>query len=343
MGIKSFMFDNRLDILRDLYKEIGSQRCDTIEALFKEPLELIGEALSCSTCGVFEASTAESFNLINGYKKQRIPHIKRLLKNTYNLAEVAMVKQQTYCAKIKPADFIYYVPIKSDQPSYFLMLSFKQKLDLKGIELLESIAQIFSTDVDKVLFRQQMREQYLSTVKSLVNAIEAKDVYTQGHSQRVANYSKIIGRYLNLKKEEIDELEITGLVHDVGKIGVSDCLLTKPQSLTDYEFNEIKMHPEIGIKILNPLGVSENVIMGTLLHHKRYDLKGYPNMDIDKLPLVPAIIGVADAYDAMTSERTYKDTITKNEALLELKKNSGTQFDPAIVNIVEELLKLNII
>lgn len=343
MSTNNYIFDNRLDIVRDLCQKIESQRSDTIETLFKGPLKLISEALDCNTCGVFEVNTSGTFNLINGYKKQSIPHIKKLLDSTYTLAEATILMHQTYCVDIKPSDFIYYVPIKSVQPTYFLMFCFKQKFSLKGIELLESIAQVFSTDVDKILFRQQLHEQYLSTVKSLVNAIEAKDVYTQGHSQRVANYSKIIGRHLNMNDDEINELEITGLVHDVGKIGVSDSLLTKPNGLTELEFNSIKQHPEIGIKILKPLRVSENVIMGTLLHHKRYDLKGYPNnMDIDKLPLVPAIIGVADAYDAMTSERTYKKTISKSDALLELKKNSGTQFDPYIVEIVEELLKSNI-
>jgi len=343
VSMKSFIFNNGLDIVRDLCKEIASQTSDTIEVLCKEPLKLVSEALDCSTCGVFEMTTSGTFSLINDYKKQSIPHIKEFLKNTYYLAEAAIQKQQTNYADIKPSDFVYYVPIKSLQPSFLLMFCFKERLDLKGIELLESIAQVFSTTVDKMLFRQQLHEQYLCTVKSLVNAIEAKDVYTQGHSRRVADYSKTIGRYLNLNEEEIDELEITGLVHDVGKIGISDNLLTKPNVLTELEFNSIKQHPEIGIKILKPLGVSENIIMGTLLHHKRYDLKGYPNnMDIDKLPLVPAIIGVVDAYDAMTSERTYKKTISKSDALLELKKNSGTQFDPDIVDIVEELLKSNI-
>lgn len=344
MNTKSFIFDNRLDIVRDLSQKIASLSSDTYEVLFSEPLKLVSEALGCNICGVFEVNTSGTFNLINGYKKQCIPKLNKLLKSTYSLAEAAMLKQQTNYSDLEPTNFLYYVPIKSLKPSFLLMFCFNQKLDLKGIELLESIAQVFSNAIDKLLLKQQLHEQYLSTVKSLVNAIEAKDVYTQGHSQRVADYSKIIGRHLNLKEEEINELEITGLVHDIGKIGISDSLLTKPNGLTELEFNSIKQHPEIGIKILKPLGVSENVIMGTLLHHKRYDLRGYPNnMSIDKLPLVPAIIGVADAYDAMTSERTYKKTISKSEALLELKKNSGTQFDPKIVKIVEKLVKSNML
>ncbi|MDF2840768.1 MAG: putative sensor protein, partial [Clostridia bacterium] len=153
---------------------------------------------------------------------------------------------------------------------------------------------------------------------------------------------KIIGKHLMLRGEQLKELEITGLVHDVGKIGISDQLLTKPNKLTDIEFDSIKQHPEIGIKILQPLNVSENVMMGTLLHHKRYDLTGYPLGDnIDKLPLVPAIIGVADSFDAMTSERSYKKTMTKQNAIIELKKFRGTQFHPEIVDVVEELVSVN--
>jgi HD-GYP domain-containing protein (c-di-GMP phosphodiesterase class II) len=224
------------------------------------------------------------------------------------------------------------------------MFSFKKKLASKGVELLEAISDVLAVALDKLMLKLQLREQYLCTIKSLVVAIEAKDLYTQGHSQRVASYSRIIGQHLNMKENELDELEITGLVHDVGKIGVSDNLLTKADSLTDIEFDEIRKHPQIGLKILMPLGVSENVMMGTLLHHKRYDLKGYPcNMKIDKLPLVPAIIGVADAFDAMTTERTYKKRISKKAALQELQKYSGTQFDPKIVNIMLELVKEKII
>jgi hypothetical protein len=235
--------------------------------------------------------------------------------------------------------FLCLLPMQTERYHGVLTLAFDNELDDNDIELLESVGTVLSSAIDRFYLQQQINQQYFSTVKSLVVAIEAKDEYTQGHSQRVADYSIIIGKHLKLDDDLIADLEITGLVHDVGKIGISDILLTKPDKLTEEEFNTVKQHPDIGGKILQPLNVSENVMLGTLLHHKRYDLKGYPrNLEIDKLPIVPAIIGVADAYDAMTSERSYKKTISKLDAIAELKRNRGTQFHPDVVDAVEELI-----
>lgn len=344
MGSKSFTYDNRLEIIREISRSIACQTSNNIEELLNSALGMIGNALNCNVCMVFGINEAGSFDLLNCYDKKRMPYVKDFLNSNCSLVLDTIQRKQTNYKCMETSNNIYFVPMMNHQPASILLFNCKKKLEAKEMELIESVSSIFSSAIDKVLLKQQLRQQYLSTVKSLVIAIEAKDVYTQGHSQRVAHYSKIIGKHLNLKDEEIDELEITGLVHDIGKIGISDSLLTKPNRLTELEFDTIKQHPEIGSKILMPLGVSENVMMGTLLHHKRYDLKGYPNnLKIDSLPLVPAIIGVADAFDAMTSERTYKETISKKAALLELKKHRGTQFDPAIVDVVEELLKSDIL
>jgi response regulator RpfG family c-di-GMP phosphodiesterase len=333
-------YDDRLEIVREISRFTVRQNDDSTEDFFDSALRLIGKTLNCNACGILDINEAGGFDLINCYDKRRKTYINNIVGNTWGHASDTILRQQTNHIDMTTTENIYYVPMKNLQPTSVLMFSFKDKLDTKGIELLESISSLLASAVEKISLRQQLKRQYLSTVKSLVVAMEAKDVYTQGHSQRVASYSKMIGERLKLKSEEIDELEITGLVHDIGKIGISDILLTKPEKLTDIEFDTLKQHPEIGTKILEPLGVSDNVMMGTLLHHKRYDLKGYPNdLTIESLPLVPAIIGVADAFDAMTSERTYKKTISKCAALKELKRHKGTQFDPKIVDVMEELLK----
>lgn len=344
MSTKGLIYDNRLEIIRVINQSLVMENSSNTKDLFDTAVKSVGKALKCDSCAIVEADEEGILDLINCYKKKQASYMNDVLKSTCDLASESIRRQLTSYAGTEAASNIYYVPIKNPQRSFALMLSFKKQLDLKDLQILEPVSALLSSSVEKAMLKQQLRQQYLSTVKSLVIAMEAKDVYTQGHSQRVANYSKIIGEYMHLKEDEVEELEITGLVHDIGKIGISDSLLTKPIKLTDVEFDTIKQHPEIGTKILKPLGVSENVMMGTLLHHKRYDLKGYPsNMEIDSLPLVPAIIGVADAYDAMTSERTYKKTISKRDALLELKKYKGTQFDPIIVDVMEELVEADMV
>lgn len=344
MSTKSSTYDNRLEIARKLGVYIAQQNCDSAKELLDGAIELMGKTFKCNGCSIYGQNEDESIDLVSFYKEQNWMHTADMQKGVYDLLLDTILNQQSNFINTESLENIYYIPIGKTQRPMALIFNFKKRLELESIELLESIGGMLSSQIEKITLKQQLREQYLSTVKSLVIAIEAKDVYTQGHSQRVARYSKIIGRHLKLKDEEIDELEITGLVHDIGKIGISDSLLTKPNQLTEIEFDFMKQHPEIGTRILKPLGVSNNVMMGTLLHHKRYDLKGYPyNFDIDKLPLVPAIIGVADAFDAMTSERTYKRTISKKDALLELKRHRGTQFDPEIVDVMEEILKSEII
>lgn len=344
MSTKSLTYDNRLEIARKLGMYIARQNCDSAKELLDGAAEFIGKTLKCNGCAIYWQNEGGSIDLASFYKEQHWMHVSDMHKGAYDLLSDTILNQQSNYISTESLENIYYIPIGKTQSPMALIFNFKKRLELESIELLESIGGMLASEIEKITLKQQLREQYLSTVKSLVIAIEAKDVYTQGHSQRVARYSRIIGRHLKLKDEEIDELEITGLVHDIGKIGISDSLLTKPNQLTEIEFDFMKQHPEIGTKILKPLGVSNNVMMGTLLHHKRYDLKGYPyNLEIDKLPLVPAIIGVADAFDAMTSERTYKRTISKKDALLELKKHRGTQFDPEIVDVMEEILKSDII
>ena len=332
---------NHVGLLRNISKSAMSPASNILE-LLNSTLEAISENLGANHCIIYEANKSQGFIFLSGYNIEGSNHADTLIKILQKQAEDSLQYQKITFESIEPSKIVYLIPLVSEQRACILALSFENELNGFEIELLESLSGMLSTAFDRFYLQQQINQQYFSTVKSLVVAIEAKDVYTQGHSQRVADYSKIIGMHLKLKDTEIKELEVTGLVHDIGKIGISDQLLTKPDRLTDTEFDFMRQHPEIGSKILEPLNVSQNIMLGTLLHHKRYDLSGYPSKaDIDKLPLVPAIIGVADAYDAMTSERSYKKTITKQSAVAELKKFRGTQFHPGIVDIVEELISNN--
>ncbi len=236
-------------------------------------------------------------------------------------------------------DSLFFIPLLlNDLPIGTLAICFPDAFDEDYIDMLGSIANNLGFAIEKADLYKKLKQNYLQTIKTLVAAIEAKDSYIQGHSVRVSQYAVKIAEELCMTAEEIEEIEIAGILHDIGKIGISDNILAKPGKLEPHEFDAVKEHPAIGCRILQPVGLSDNIINATLLHHKRYDLQGYPvDVHIEELPLFARIICVADAYDAMTSERSYKPPMTKEEATDELRRNSGTQFCPDIVKIMERL------
>ncbi|MCL5035883.1 MAG: GAF domain-containing protein [Chloroflexi bacterium] len=179
---------------------------------------------------------------------------------------------------------------------------------------------------------EEIKESYMSTVKALAGAIEAKDPYTQGHVDRVAKYGLAIAMELNPDLLKEDMFRYALVLHDVGKIGVPDSILSKPGPLTDEEREVIEMHPEAGAKIISPVKFLKQAVDMVKFHQERWDGKGYPRgLKDDEIPLVARIIAVADTFDAITSDRPYRKGRDINYAVAEIKRNSGTQFDPTIV------------
>lgn len=176
---------------------------------------------------------------------------------------------------------------------------------------------------------------YLQTVMSLANSIEAKDAYTRGHCQRVMEISCELARALKLTEEQIKDLRYSAILHDIGKIGISASILNKTEKLTDEEFGEIKKHPIIAYNILKDVEFLKNGLSGILQHHERYDGKGYPNgLKGNEICVFARIMCVADAFDAMTSDRPYRKGMDMETALKEIKRCSGTQFDPQIADLL---------
>jgi putative nucleotidyltransferase with HDIG domain len=243
------------------------------------------------------------------------------------------------------SDKLLFLPFfLNGMPKGTLVVCSDTSLDEDYVGLLRSITNNLAFAVEKAELYKKFKQDYLKTIMGLIAAIEAKDTYTQGHSIRVSQYAVEIAREMGLSSEEVEEIEIAGILHDIGKIGISDSILTKPGILEPCEFEMVKEHPAIGRRILQPIGLSENIINATLLHHKRYDLKGYPeNTAVKELPLIANIICVADAYDAMTSYRSYKSPMARKEAIEELKNCSGTQFCPEIVETMERLYNKKLI
>ena len=184
---------------------------------------------------------------------------------------------------------------------------------------------------------------FSQTAEALVNAIDAKDQYTRGHSSRVAKYSEMIAREAGKSEEEIREIYYAALLHDVGKIGVPDQIINKVGRLTDEEYAQMKLHPVYGNNILSRIQKQPNISIGAKYHHERYDGKGYPEgMKGEDIPEIARIIGVADAYDAMSSKRSYRDTNPQHLVREELVKGIGTQFDPNFARIMIRLLDRDI-
>ena len=177
------------------------------------------------------------------------------------------------------------------------------------------------------------------TVLSLASAIDAKDVYTNGHSLRVAEYSKMIAARAGYSESAQNEIYMMGLLHDVGKIGVPDIVINKTSKLTDEEFELIKKHPIIGDQILRKITESPKLATGARWHHERYGGGGYPDgISGEEIPEEARIIAVADAYDAMTSKRSYRDVLPQDKVRSEIEKGIGTQFDPQFAKIMIEMI-----
>jgi putative nucleotidyltransferase with HDIG domain len=189
---------------------------------------------------------------------------------------------------------------------------------------------------------RELRTAYIQTIRALAEAIDAKDAYTRGHSERVAVYASRIAREMSMTTELIERIYFAGLLHDVGKIGIPDAIITKPERLTPEEYLEIQKHPEIGAKILEPVEFLHKIVPCVRHHHEWYDGsdRGYPaRLMGDQIPLASRVILVADTIEAMTSDRPYRKAMPLERVVSELHKYSGTQFDPVVVDGFLRLLE----
>jgi len=185
---------------------------------------------------------------------------------------------------------------------------------------------------------ENVQDLFLSTIKSLAEAIEAKDAYTLGHCERIREYSLLVGKKINLPADEMRDLEYAALLHDVGKIAIPEAILNKQGELSDRESEIIKTHTLKGVNILNHIRQLKGALVGIKYHHERYDGKGYPDkLKGTEIPLIARIITVTDSYDAMTSDRTYRRSLPLKTAKEILVKEKNKQFDGEIVDVFLEV------
>jgi putative nucleotidyltransferase with HDIG domain len=180
---------------------------------------------------------------------------------------------------------------------------------------------------------RQNQELFLETIKTLAAAIDAKDPYTHGHSERVSSFSMAISRHLGLGQEEVFRVHIAAILHDVGKLGIRESILNKPGGLSDEEFDIMRQHPSIGAQIMSPIRMLKDIIPGIRNHHETWNGKGYPDqLNGEEIPMVARIIGVADTFDAMTTTRPYQQAMTLDYVLDKMRSMSGTRFDPVVID-----------
>lgn len=264
----------------------------------------------------------------NSFKKVNLS----FLMSIANYAAVAMDKSQLFndvYAQKQEIEALYEetAAVNDDLNDNINNLNItKEELRIKNEELLK--------------YSDSLNTGYIQTVMSLVNAIEAKDSYTSGHCQRVMEISCEIAAYMELDEDMIQDLRYAAILHDIGKIGISASILNKTDKLTEQEFEEIKKHPQISYNILKNVEFLGRGLNAILEHHEKYNGGGYPNkLKGEEISLLGRILCIADAFDAMTSDRTYRKGMTMELAINEIERCKGIQFDPAISDIFIKMIR----
>ncbi|MFC1703545.1 HD domain-containing phosphohydrolase [Candidatus Omnitrophota bacterium] len=215
------------------------------------------------------------------------------------------------------------------------------RVEIKGDDEISVLAKSFNEMAEKLrISRKKLYTYFYRVLQSLVLIIEARDHYTKGHSEKVAEHSSKIAAKMGFTLDKVELVREMALVHDIGKLGIKESILNKKEKLTEEEWNIIKQHPVIGGEILKPILINKEMLDIVTGHHERYDGKGYPDkLSGEEINTLTAILSVADAYDAMTADRAYRAGLGKEVAIEQLKANKGTQFNPRIVDVFLKILE----
>ncbi|MCJ7769757.1 MAG: response regulator [Dehalococcoidales bacterium] len=265
-----------------------------------------------------------------------LAEIKAIHPDTAVIMATAVTKIDTaiHCMKQGAYDYISK-PFNLDQ----VVLSIERAFEKRGLELEN---RDYQQHLEHKVEQQasKIRESFMNSITAMVYALEAKDKYTSGHSQRVAEISVAIAREMGLSRQMINDIRLAGLIHDIGKIGIRASILNKPDRLTDTEFEHIRAHPEIGEHIMTPIVEDRQILKIVRHHHERHDGNGYPDrLSGGQIPLGARILAIADAYDAITSERPYRQAMNPKIAKDIIKRCEGSQFDP---EVADAFLNINV-
>lgn len=323
----------------------------SIEELLQNFVDLL------STLWNMEQTSLLMLDLMNRKSSPKIckGHIISEDKGAYLNPDNGIIKQLIKRKEISRKPVVSYQP-SDNMGTLYLLLEIKQDLfgiiilnnqgnkpfDPTNIKALCALTQYITFALKNIKLKNEYSNLNLNFLKSLAMAIDARDHYTRLHSLYVTKYAKLIGNKLGLAKKEMEHLLNGALLHDIGKIGIPDNILLKKGRLTKEEFKQLRKHPKIGVEILGCEGPFKGIVPLILYHHEHYDGSGYPfGLKGEDIPLGARIIAVADAFEAMTSNRPYRQRYTVSKAKEELIKGAGKQFDPLIVKAFIDILTSN--
>lgn len=332
--------------LIDLIAENISRKADWREG-FSELLNHIGSRLATRTCYIrlYHYISNRYLDLVSSHSYEKNPVVD-------DVFEQLAADRQPVALPAEYADYlteglqysVVGIPfIKNGEYLGGMVLAGSDGSGIRAVHFHEllTFAPYLIPLFESAVLREILLSNYLEAIETLAVALEAKDHYTRGHSNMVTAYAVAITRKMGLEPKLMQAIEVGSMMHDIGKIGVPDSILNKPSKLTKEEFKIVMRHPVIGEEILKPMqhplfDIPKQIVRW---HHERLDGKGYPDgLSGDEIPLPAKITFVADAYDAMTGDRPYRGGMSTESALVELRKNAGTQFEPEIVEILCDLL-----
>ena len=348
----------RLEHLMEITKFVNSTL--NLETLLDRMLEIFTNVLNAEAGSILlldEEKDELFFAAATGEKKDSIKNIRVpigegvvgwvaredkpvLIADAQN--DPRFFKQADQKTKFKTKTIVA-VPLKTKEKLIGVVEILNKKDGLfneEDLNLLEALSNQAAVAIENAKLYENLKTLFLNTVKSLAAAIETKDIYTRGHSERVTQYSLIIARKLGMDSSEIEKLRLAALLHDIGKIGIDESILRKPAKLSPSEFEEIKKHPIYAANILETIPQLHEIIPVIKHHHERFDGNGYPDgLKGEKIPYSARIIAIADTFDAMSSDRPYRKALPVQVCLQEILNCSGTQFDPNIALVAEKALR----
>jgi response regulator RpfG family c-di-GMP phosphodiesterase len=270
-----------------------------------------------------------------------LPELKKIYPDTVVIMATAVGDAETAIKCVRLGAYDYFTkPYNLDEVAISVGRALNtRRLELEVLDYQQHLEEKVKVQADKI------RNSFMNAVTALALALDAKDEYTSGHSGRVSEISVVIAKEMAMPENAVEKIRLAGLIHDIGKIGVKEAVLNKPGKLTSEEFEHIKTHPAIGERILKPIVEEREILDMVRLHHERFDGRGYPDgLSGEQIPVGAAIMALADAYDAMTSDRPYRKSLGNAIAVEEIKKGSGTQFPPNVVAAflrVEKIIATN--